>query len=133
MTSRAIAFACLLVVATLGAGPAHARTIGQIIDDTAIVAAVKAKITADRLSNLVRIDVKSNDGVVTLSGTVDSLERRDRIVQIAGWVDGVKRVVDNIQVTGSGTTPPAAWPTWSRPPGPSRWLTDGCSGCLKER
>jgi hyperosmotically inducible periplasmic protein len=73
---------------TSGAGPADARTIGQIIDDTAIVAAVKAKITADRLSNLVRIDVKSNDGVVTLSGTVDSLERRDRIVQIAGWVDG---------------------------------------------
>ena len=34
MTSRAIAFACLLVVVTVGAGPAHARTIGQIIDDT---------------------------------------------------------------------------------------------------
>jgi hypothetical protein len=115
MTFRVIALACVLVVATLGAEPAHARTIGQIIDDAAIVAAVKAKITADKLSNLVRIDVKSNDGVVTLSGTVDSLERRDRIVQIATWVDGVKRVVDDIRVTGSGATPSAAAPATSRP------------------
>jgi hypothetical protein len=115
MTSRVIALAGLLAVATLAAGPAQARTIGQIIDDATIVAAVKAKITADRLSNLVRIDVRSNDGVVTLSGTVDSLERRDRIVQIATWVEGVKRVVDNIQVGGSGATPSAATPVSSRP------------------
>ena len=46
MTFRAIALACVLVVAALGAGPAHARTIGQMIDDVAIVAAIKAKITA---------------------------------------------------------------------------------------
>jgi hyperosmotically inducible protein len=115
MTLRVVALASLLALATLAAGPAQARTIGQIIDDATLVAAVKAKITAERLSNLVRIDVKSNDGVVTLNGTVDSLERRDRIVQIASWVEGVKRVVDNIQVTGSGATPSAATPVSSRP------------------
>ena len=115
MTARAIALSCALVLATLVADrAADARTVGQVIDDALIVASVKAKIAAEKLSNLVRIDVKSNDGVVTLSGTVDSLERRDRIVQIATWVDGVKRVVDDIHVTGSGAAPSrvdAVWPS----------------------
>ena len=108
MTARAIALSCALVLATLAADRADARTVGQVIDDALIVASVKAKIAAEKLSNIVRIDVKSNDGVVTLSGTVDSLERRDRIAQIATWVDGVKRVVDDIHVTGSGAASSAA-------------------------
>ena len=104
MNTRAIALTCALLVVALGAGPGHARSIGQVVDDAAIVASVKAKLTADRLSNLVKIDVNSNDGVVTLSGTVDTPERRDRIVQIASWASGVKSVVNNLQVqarTGS--------------------------------
>ena len=59
--------------------PATPRTFGQIIDDATIVASVKAKLAADRLSNLWEIDVKATEGVVTLSGTVDTPERRDRI------------------------------------------------------
>ena len=60
------------------------------------MATVKAKLTADQLSNLTKIDVKADRGVVTLGGTVDSLpERRARAVQIASGVDGVK---------GSGST-----------------------------
>jgi len=104
MNTRAIALACALLVVAVGAGPGHARTVGQAIDDAAIVATVKAKLTAEKLSNLVRIDVKSDDGVVTLSGTVDTPERRDRIVQIAGWTSGVKSVVNRIQVSGAVAT-----------------------------
>jgi hyperosmotically inducible periplasmic protein len=116
MKSRAIALACVLFVAAAAAGPGDARTIGQAIDDAAIVASVKAKLTADQLSNLVKIDVGSNDGVVTLSGTVDTPERRDRIVQLTTWVNGVKQVVNNIQVRGGDakpstvTVPPASSP-----------------------
>ena len=114
MKPRAIALACVLLVAAAGVGPGHARTIGQVIDDAALNAAVRAKLSADQLSNLVRIDVGANEGVVTLSGTVDTAERRDRIVQIARGVDGVQRVVNNIQVRGddatssSEKTPPAS-------------------------
>ena len=109
MTARAIALACALVVAA-GASPGHARTIGQVIDDATLVASVKAKLTADQLSNLVRIDVGSDGGVVTLSGTVPTAERRDRIVQIASAVNGVKRVVNNIKVSDDDA------PTRSEPP-----------------
>jgi hyperosmotically inducible protein len=105
MRSIAIVLACGLLVAAAGVGSGEARTIGQVIDDVAIVASVKAKLTAEQLSNLVRIDVTSNDGVVTLSGAVDTPERRDRIVQLATWVKGVKRVVDNIQVPGEAAAP----------------------------
>jgi hyperosmotically inducible protein len=105
MRSIAIVLACVLLVAAAGVDPGEARTIGQVIDDVAIVASVKAKLTAEQLSNLVRIDVTSNDGVVTLSGAVDTPERRDRIVQLATWVKGVKRVVDNIQVPGEAAAP----------------------------
>jgi hypothetical protein len=54
MKSRAIALACVLLVAAAGVGPGHARTIGQVIDDAALNAAVRAKLSADQLSNLVR-------------------------------------------------------------------------------
>jgi hyperosmotically inducible protein len=104
MKMRAIALCCALLVVALGAGPGQARTIGQAIDDAAIVTSIKAKLTADRLSNLFKIDVKSDEGVVTLSGTVDTAERRDRIVQIASWASGVKRIIDDIQVSSSGAS-----------------------------
>jgi BON domain len=104
MTARVIALVCALALAVIAAGPVHARSIGQAIDDAAIVAQVKAKLTADQLSNLVRIEVNSTDGVVTLSGTVDTPERRDRIVQIASWVKGVKQVVNDIRVSGEATS-----------------------------
>jgi hypothetical protein len=87
------------------------RTIGQIIDDAAIVAEIKAKLTADKLSNLTKIDVKSDAGTVTLSGTLDSAERRARAVQIATGVNGVKTVLDDIEVSGTSSTagsPPVA-------------------------
>ena len=86
------------------------RTIGQMIDDATIVAEVTAKLTADKLSNFAKINVKSDAGTVTLSGTVDSAERRARAAQIAANVSGVKTVLNNIEVSGasSASSAPAA-------------------------
>ena len=77
------------------------RTIGQKIDDAAIETEVRAKLTADKLSNLMKIGVKSSRGVVTLSGTVDSADRRSRAAQIAASVVGVKTVFNAIEVAGA--------------------------------
>jgi hypothetical protein len=98
-----LALASLLALAVGGVVTAHARTVGEVIDDTRIVAEVTARLTADSLSNFVKIDVKSESGIVTLGGTVDSAEKRSRAAQIAGAVGGVKGLVNNIQV--AGTTP----------------------------
>ena len=85
-----------------------ARTVGEIIDDARITAEVMTRLTAESPSNFVKIDVKSESGVVTLSGTVDSVEKRSRAAQITGAVSGVKGLVNNIQVAGAAPPPDTA-------------------------
>jgi hypothetical protein len=124
MRPRSLFVAPILVAGLLvvgGAAPAAAaRTIGQIIDDATIVAQIKAKLAAEKLSNLTKIDVKSDSGVVTLGGTVDTLERRNKAGEIAAGVNGVKTVVNDIDVKGApqATTvpPPPAPPASSSVP-----------------
>ena len=109
----------LATMSVSGSVSGQARTVGQIIDDAALVASIKTKLTAEKFSNLMKIDVKSDNGVVTLSGTVDSLERRARAVQIASGVEGVKQVVDNLQVAEAAASPPATAPVPVDTTGPS--------------
>jgi hypothetical protein len=110
-----------LVVTLAAAGAVEARSVGQVIDDTAITTQVKAKLTADRLSNLTKIEVTTNDGIVTLAGVVEEPERKARAAQIASSVDGVKGLVNNIHVAGSTVsaapvTPPSPTPSVSGSP-----------------
>jgi hypothetical protein len=108
--ARALLLGLLTLSMLLGADvagvAAQSRTVGQVIDDTAITTEVKAKLTADALSNLTKIGVNTRNGIVTLSGTVDSLDRQARAAQIAGTVKGVRSVVNNIQVAGQATSAP---------------------------
>ena len=103
-----LALAALLALAIGGVVRAHARTVGEIIDDARITAEVMTRLTAESPSNFVKIDVKSESGVVTLSGTVDSVEKRSRAAQITGAVSGVKGLVNNIQVAGAAPAPDTA-------------------------
>ncbi len=111
-TSLAAAVLALILTAGVVVASAQSRTVGQTIDDTVITTEIKAKLTADKLSNLTKVGVSTKNGVVTLSGTVDSIERQERAAQIAGSVKGVRGVVNTIQVAGA--TPPAS--TVSTPP-----------------
>jgi Cu/Ag efflux protein CusF len=99
-----IALAALLALAIGGVIAAHARTIGEVIDDTRITAEVMAKLAADSPATLSKVNVKSESGIVTLTGTVDSPEKRARAAQIASDVDGVKGLLNNIQVAGAKPT-----------------------------
>jgi hyperosmotically inducible periplasmic protein len=74
------------------------ETMGQNIDDTNLTATVKAKLTADKASNLTRVEVNTTNSVVYLTGIVDTAAQRDRAQEIASKVDGVKKVVNNLQV-----------------------------------
>ena len=110
MTSLRLSALILIVLVAAGAMAASAqqRSVGQVIDDATITTEIKAKLTADTLSNLTKIGVSTRDGVVTLTGDVDSLERKARAVQIASSVRGVRGVVDNVMVAGSAYVPPPA-------------------------
>jgi hyperosmotically inducible protein len=108
----------LLVLVAGGAtdAAAQSRTVGQVIDDTAITAEVMTRLTADALSNLTKIGVSTRNGVVTLTGTVDSLDRQARAVQTAATVKGVRGVVNNIVVAGAPAAPPPPVALPEQPP-----------------
>lgn len=65
---------------------------GVALEDTKITAAVKLKFADDDAVKATKIDVDTNNGIVTLSGTVASRAEADRAVEIARGVDGVKEV-----------------------------------------
>lgn len=95
-TALATGFAIIALASMLAACQAMTgRTAGQNIDDSTLTASVKSQLGA---SNLLRIDVDTNGGVVSLNGTVDTPDDKARAEQLARRVDGVKKVVNNLQV-----------------------------------
>jgi osmotically-inducible protein OsmY len=44
------------------------------------------------------VEVETNNGVVYLTGQVQTAEQRSHIASLASQVKGVKRVVNNLQV-----------------------------------
>ena len=72
------------------------------VDDTAITTAVKTAVLAEPGLKTLQIEVDTKNGVVTLSGNVDSMALKDRASQIAQNVGGVKSVNNNLAVKSTG-------------------------------
>jgi len=73
------------------------------VDDLKIAAQVKSKLATDvGVSSITNISVNSANGVVTLSGIVDSSDVRDKAETVARSVPRVARVVDNLQIAHKG-------------------------------
>lgn len=79
----------------LGAQSAKA---GVAIDDTEITAKVKAAIFAEPGLKTLQISVDTVKGIVTISGSVDSLSNSNRAKSLAGAVVGVKEVENRLVV-----------------------------------
>ncbi len=73
-------------------------TMGENIDDGNITTSVKTQLASDRLVTLTRVGVETNNGIVYLTGEVETAEQRSHIGSLASQVKGVKRVVNNLQV-----------------------------------
>ena len=76
-------------------GEQSAKT-GVDIDDSEITAKVKAAIFAEPGLKTLQISVDTKNGVVTLSGSVDSKLSGDRAKGLAGAVAGVKEVENRL-------------------------------------
>ena len=76
----------------------HLRGTQETVDDAALVAKVAATLTAQAGVNAFRVKPSARDGVVTLSGTVDSASVKTTMVAAVRKLSGVKRVVDDIEV-----------------------------------
>lgn len=74
----------------------------KILPDAAISAAVESELFADYSVPHDDIDVGTNAGVVTLTGTVNNLMARDHAQRLAQTVRGVRSVVNRIAVEPRG-------------------------------
>jgi osmotically-inducible protein OsmY len=74
------------------------ETMGQNIDDGAITSSVKTQLASDKLVTLSRVGVETNNGVVYLTGEVETAEQKSHIGSVTSQVKGVKQVVNNLQV-----------------------------------
>ena len=79
-----------------------AKRADEYIGDAVITAKVKAEILTDPLLKVSQINVTTVNGVVKLSGLVDSQQSSDRAIKIAHSVKNVRSVKNGLVVKGSG-------------------------------
>src|SRR5262249_22536048 len=91
MKRLAISIVIAITVVLVGCSSQEAK-------DSAVTAKVKSKLAADPQTSAIKIGVQTNEGVVTLSGTVPSDTEKSRTEEIAKNTDGVSRVVNDIKV-----------------------------------
>jgi len=65
---------------------------GQATSDTWITTKVRASFAAEGELSALAIGVETHEGVVTLSGDVDTEAQRDLAIKVAEEIDGVKHV-----------------------------------------
>jgi hyperosmotically inducible periplasmic protein len=95
----------LVVSNQIGVRPSGFETEAKKVDsslDTAIEKNLEAILIGKRLDQDIKYAAKN--GVLTLSGEVDSINKRHEIEQLASSVPNVKQVVNELQITGIKAT-----------------------------
>jgi osmotically-inducible protein OsmY len=82
------------------------RTAGRALDDKTITATVQHDLNREPVYKFNGVDVKTFDGVVQLSGFVDTNEQKQRAGEIAKQAEGVTQVVNNISLKPTGNLQP---------------------------
>lgn len=94
-----------MLAARMASGNAKApdsdRTFGEVIDDAGITVSVKSQLLDDPLVKGLQIDVDTRDGVVFLTGDVNSDAERRQAIQLAENTEGVRDVQANLTVQKS--------------------------------
>ena len=97
------------MICAMSVGCRTNETPERQVDDLAITTQVKSKLAKDvGVSSVTNISVNSTNGVVTLSGQVDSSDAKVKAEDLARSVPKVVRVVDNLQVAPSSPAAPPA-------------------------
>lgn len=75
-----------------------AKKTGRVLSDAEITTAVKTKMIADSHVHAMDINVDTDNGVVTLNGSVRDAAEKAEAMKVARHTHGVKRVVDKLTV-----------------------------------
>lgn len=97
-TIKNVALVLLVLFFMTGCQAMTGATLGENVDDGNITTSVKTTLASDKLVTLTRVGVETNNGIVYLTGEVETAEQRSRIGSLASEVKGVKKVVNNLQV-----------------------------------
>ncbi len=74
------------------------QTMGEKIDDASITAQIKMAFLTHHSTSAFKTGVETNNGVVTLSGKVDSGAAKDMATKVANDVHGVTKVINNMTI-----------------------------------
>ena len=88
-----------------------AAPVPQVVDRTDnawVTTKIQAQFFTDDQIKSRRIDVSTNNGVVTLAGQVDSQEEQDRAVRLAQQTEGVRRVDNQLRLVETPGDPRSA-------------------------
>jgi hyperosmotically inducible protein len=77
---------------------AAGQAISDATADARVTAVIKAKLLRDSNLSAWNISVNTTGGVVTLSGTVSSVDNIGKAVLLAMETDGVRQVISTLQV-----------------------------------
>lgn len=78
------------------------------LDDAKMSSDIQSKFSQDSGLSTKQLTVQANNGVVTLSGTVDNDAQRDAAAKQAASEPGVKTVINNLQIADASTAAGAA-------------------------
>lgn len=100
--------AILMVAATLLLGACNLLKVAQPRDDKAITSDIQAKLFEDPVLKARDIHVMTQNGVVSLAGTVGTDLEKAAVERLAGQVSGVKSVMNQLTVApqAAAATPP---------------------------
>lgn len=95
----------VMLALTTGCQTMTGKRAGANVDDAGITATVKSKLIGEKMANLTRVDVDTNNGIVYLNGVVPTQADKQRAEQLANEAGAVKEVVNNLQVSESAGSP----------------------------
>jgi len=72
--------------------------VGEKIDDVSITAQVKMSMLFHRSTRVLKTHVETDNGAVTLTGTVKNLAEKDLVTKLVNDINGVTSVVNNMTI-----------------------------------
>ena len=97
-TIKKAAVTLALMILMTGCQAMTGETAGQNIDDGVLTSSVKTSLAGERVNTLSRVGVETNNGIVVLTGEVETANEKSRAGTVASQVKGVRQVVNNLQV-----------------------------------
>jgi osmotically-inducible protein OsmY len=97
-TKQPLASALFLAGALALGACASTQPADVQLNDARIQTELVARLAADQDTSPFTIDINVNEGVVHLTGRVDTASERAEAARIAASIDGVRRVVNNLQL-----------------------------------